>query len=71
MIFSSTYLTFFLHARFHGFQVLIRICKDFWLIWYSTKRAYVTMICLSCIVVGVINIGVNVVGIVGVFAQPS
>ena len=24
---------------------------DFWLIWYSTKRAYVIMICPSCIVV--------------------
>ena len=24
---------------------------DFWLIWYSTKQAYVIMICPSCIVV--------------------
>ena len=32
-----------------------------WLIWYSTKRAYVIMICLLCIVVGV----------VGICAQPS
>ena len=36
----------------------------FWLIWYSTKRACVIMICPSCIVVSVISI-------VGIYAQPS
>ena len=38
----------------------------FWLIWYSTKRAYVIMICPSCIVVGVVGIS-----IVSICAQPS
>ena len=35
----------------------------FWLIWYSTKRAYVIMICLSCIVVGIVSVGIGVIGI--------
>ena len=37
----------------HGFlsQGGLIITCTFWLIWYSTKRAYVIMICPSCIVV--------------------
>ena len=45
----------------------------FWLIWCSTKRANVIMICPSCIVVSVVGIGVVgvFVSLVSICAQPS
>ena len=53
--------------------------EGFWLIWYSTKRAYVIMICPSCIVVvwhrchlalALVSSGVGI-GVIGICAQPS
>ena len=53
-----------LFSQFFQFRIEV---YTFWLIWYSTKRAYVIMICPSCIVVIVIDI----VTIGSICAQPS
>ena len=43
-----------LHIKDGGWKFelwIVGLLEGFWLIWYSTKRAYVIMICPSCIVV--------------------
>ena len=45
------FLVCFLFIHFMYFPPLPSPPLTFWFIWYSTKRAYVIMICPSCIVV--------------------
>ena len=45
---TIVYRDLFIHIKL---LTLVLVCKGFWLIWYSTKRAYVIMIFPSCIVV--------------------